>query len=243
MSTVSEQLHTIESTPAPAPSGTARDADLLLSRLEVASLSLARADGERDIFETLGRAVLGLLDGDGVIVCDPDLDRGTLRVLVHHARGVDEDVRTVPAGDSLLIQVARSGEPQLSATPSNALTCCICVDSRVVAPRDRSRAHTHARPPTPVGARCMLEPQRSQNATRAADVLRAAAALLATRGSLTRAARATQSDALAGLRVPWASRCTGERAAYLSCDTEVATQESRAYVALRATIPQIVLVR
>lgn len=110
---MSEQLHTIESTPAPPPSGTARDADLLLSRLEVASLSLARADGERDIFETLGRAVLGLLDGDGVIVCDPDLDRGTLRVLVHHARGVDEGVRTVPAGDSLLIQVARSGEPQL----------------------------------------------------------------------------------------------------------------------------------
>ena len=91
---MSEQLHTVESAPAPPPpSGTARDADLLLSRLEVASLSLARADGERDIFETLGRAVLGLLDGDGVIVCDPDLDRGTLRVLVHHARGVDEDVR------------------------------------------------------------------------------------------------------------------------------------------------------
>jgi PAS domain S-box-containing protein len=110
---VSEQLHTVVSTPAPPPSGAARDADVLLARLEVASLSLARADGERDIFETLGRAVLGLLDGDGVIVCDPDLDRGTLRVLVHHARGVDEDVRTVPAGDSVLMQVARSGESQL----------------------------------------------------------------------------------------------------------------------------------
>lgn len=109
---MSEQLFTVESAPTP-PGGVTRDADVLLARLEVASLSLARADGERDIFDTLGRAVLGLLDGDGVIVCDPDLDRGTLRVLVHHARGVDEEMRTVPAGDSVLLQVARSGEPQL----------------------------------------------------------------------------------------------------------------------------------
>lgn len=112
MSTVSEQLHPVEPAPA-APPATARDADVLLTRLQAASLSLARADGERDIVETIGRAVLGLLDGDGVIVCDPDLDRGTLRVLVHHARGVDEEARTVPAGDGVLIQVARSGQSLL----------------------------------------------------------------------------------------------------------------------------------
>ncbi len=115
MSTVSEQLPPppVESVPAVSASPAARDADVLLARLEVASLSLARADGERDIVETLGRGALGLLDGDGVIVGDPQLDRGTLRVLVHHARGVDEEPRTVPAGDSVLVQVARSGEPLL----------------------------------------------------------------------------------------------------------------------------------
>jgi PAS domain S-box-containing protein len=106
----------VSESPSPAESAgivVTRDADILLSRLQVASLSLARAEGEREIVDTLGRGALGLLDGDGVIVCDPQLDRGTLRVLVHHARGVDSEPRTVPAGDGVLVQVARSGEPLL----------------------------------------------------------------------------------------------------------------------------------
>lgn len=107
---MSERLSSVESV-ASAPSTTvARDADILLSRLQVASLSLARADGEREIVDSLGRGALGLLDADGVIVGDPQLDRGTLRVLVHHARGVDAEESTVPAGDNILMQVARSGE-------------------------------------------------------------------------------------------------------------------------------------
>jgi PAS domain S-box-containing protein len=107
---VSERLSPVESV-ASAPSNTvARDADILLSRLQVASLSLARADGEREIVDSLGRGALGLLDADGVIVGDPQLDRGTLRVLVHHARGVDAEEITVPAGDNILMQVGRSGE-------------------------------------------------------------------------------------------------------------------------------------
>lgn len=106
---MSEPLSPVESVSAP-PSAVVRDADILLSRLQVASLSLARADGERGITDSLGRGALGLLDGDGVIVADPQLDRGMLRVLVHHARGVDAEECTVPAGDNILMQVARTGE-------------------------------------------------------------------------------------------------------------------------------------
>ncbi|MGQ0642999.1 MAG: PAS domain S-box protein [Gemmatimonadaceae bacterium] len=109
---MSESFSPTESV-AGAPPAVIRDADVLLSRLQVASLSLARAEGEREIVETLGRGALGLLDGDGVVVCDPQLERGTLRVLVHHSRGVDGEPRTVPSGDSALVQVARSGEPLL----------------------------------------------------------------------------------------------------------------------------------
>ena len=110
---MSERLSPVESVAA-APSGSVvRDADILLSRLQVASLSLARADGEREIVDSLGRGALGLLDGDGVIVSDPQLDRGMLRVLVHHARGVDTEESVVPAGDNILMQVARTGEPVL----------------------------------------------------------------------------------------------------------------------------------
>lgn len=108
---MSERLSSVESVASAPPSNAvARDADILLSRLQVASLSLARADGEREIVDSLGRGALGLLDADGVIVSDPQLDRGTLRVLVHHARGVDAEESTVPAGDNILMQVARSGE-------------------------------------------------------------------------------------------------------------------------------------
>jgi len=107
---VSERLSPVESVAAATPNAVARDADILLSRLQVASLSLARADGEREIVDSLGRGALGLLDADGVIVGDPQLDRGTIRVLVHHARGVDAEESTVPAGDNILMQVARSGE-------------------------------------------------------------------------------------------------------------------------------------
>ncbi len=110
---MSEHFLPGESVGAAPSTAVARDSDILLSRLQVASLSLARADGEREIVETLGRGALGLLDADGVVVCDPQLDRGTLRVLVHHSRGVDAEARTVPAGDSMLLQVARSGEPVL----------------------------------------------------------------------------------------------------------------------------------
>ncbi|MGH7712136.1 MAG: PAS domain S-box protein [Gemmatimonadaceae bacterium] len=113
MSTVSEPLSPVDSAVAPPSTAIARDADVLLSRLQVASLSLARADGEREIVETLGRAAAGLLDADGVVVCDPQLERGTLRVLVHHSRGVDAEERTVPAGDGILVQVARTGEAVL----------------------------------------------------------------------------------------------------------------------------------
>jgi PAS domain S-box-containing protein len=113
VSIVSEHFFPGESAGAVQSTAVARDSDILLSRLQVASLSLARADGEREIVETLGRGALGLLDADGVVVCDPQLDRGTLRVLVHHARGVDAEARTIPATDGLLLQVARSGEPVL----------------------------------------------------------------------------------------------------------------------------------
>lgn len=112
---MSEPLSPVDSVaPASAsPAAVARDADILLSRLQVASLSLARSNGEREIVDSLGRGALGLLDADGVIVGDPQLDRGMLRVLVHHSRGVDAEESTVPAGDNLLMQVARTGEPVL----------------------------------------------------------------------------------------------------------------------------------
>ncbi|HJU74885.1 MAG TPA: PAS domain S-box protein [Gemmatimonadaceae bacterium] len=204
---MSESFSSFESVTTPSP---LRDADILLSRLQVASMSLTRAEGEREIVETLGRGALGLLDGDGVIVADPQLDRGTLRLLVHHARGVDAESQILPAGDGVIVQCGRSGEPVLITDSEDAALLHPIVDAaRGGIARSLACAPlTHGR--RLYGVVAVYSAQARAFDERDLDVLRTFGALAATLLSNTRLYTESererrQSDALAEI-----ARAVGE---------------------------------
>ena len=82
-----------------------------LQRLQETGAAFARSLDEDEIIRELGRQAIRATNADGVTISAPDLDQNLLVPSLCIVRGVEHPRATVPLGDGLTAEVARTGRP------------------------------------------------------------------------------------------------------------------------------------
>jgi PAS domain S-box-containing protein len=85
-----------------------------LQRLQEVGSTLARLMDAREIWEELGRQVLRVIPGDGLVVASPDLENEVLRSRYHIVRNKEQPPTELPLGNGIIGVVARTGRPILA---------------------------------------------------------------------------------------------------------------------------------
>ena len=93
-----------------------------LQHLQSVSSALSRTLNESEVVHELARAVHRAISSDGVFVARPDLDQKKVQVLYRlvDGSGVHGPAAMVALEDGAVAQAARTGEAQLSTSPSAA---------------------------------------------------------------------------------------------------------------------------
>ena len=80
-----------------------------LQRLQDASQLLGRTLDEGELLREIARQVVRLVGAEGVLIADPDLERGELRTLFRVVRGREMPRDVLPLAGGVVVDVARSG--------------------------------------------------------------------------------------------------------------------------------------
>ncbi|MBI3792974.1 MAG: GAF domain-containing protein, partial [Gemmatimonadetes bacterium] len=91
-----------------------------LQRLQDAAQLLGRTLDEGELLREIARQVLRLVGADGVLLAEPDLERGEMRTLFRTVRGRELPRAVVPLAGGTIVDVARSGRPaRATAAPAD----------------------------------------------------------------------------------------------------------------------------
>ncbi len=91
-----------------------------LQRLQEVGTGLARTLDEREIYREIVRQVARVVPADGVLIVQPDLERGVTRTVMRLLNGVDVPREPVPLAGGVVGEVARTGQPVLVSAAATA---------------------------------------------------------------------------------------------------------------------------